>query len=634
MQQAKKVLLRERYTLGTDVALLFTYILIAVVVMLLLDQTSTTRIMIWAGFVGVTAPLPKIVQSMDISFDRWFRLELVTELIVAIAFGSVTLLALPESQVRQALLCAILTGVLAGASASGSQFRCLHLAYVLPFTTLAIAGYLNSPNGLIPAAVLLCAALGFSLRMAAEHRSVFHDLVDIMVENADLLEKLEWEHDALINANAYLDDQAWTDALTGLANRAAMTRELNERLSHAGTVSSEAPVTLAFIDLNGFKLVNDTWGHRTGDALLVAVARRLQSLVTADEMACRLGGDEFVFISSDIAPRRLGEMLSSAFAEPLRVEDRSIPVRASIGVATTDEHTSAEDLLRFADRALYRHKKGSELGATFKIFDREMRAELTSRREIEADVRPAFDRGEIDAWFQPIVNLATGEIIGAEALARWDHESGVRSAGAFLDVLTEQALLNELTERTFASSQALQDTVEAAGLARPRVSINISPQQVEQLLMRSESVHRLDQLIIEITEEQAIPNPTRVRQILRRVHELGAEVYVDDFGTGYSSLARTASLPIDGLKIDLSFISRITRSVSARAVVSSIVDLADRLDVMVIAEGVESIPQVETLLDLGVTYAQGYYFSPAVPGPQLTKWLLTGERLGEQRAAA
>ncbi len=634
MRESKARLLRERYELGTDEALLFTYIIIAIGAMLLFGQTSTTRIIVWAAILGVTAPLPRIVQSLDVSFQRWYRLEALVEVIVGAAFGSITLIALPASEVRQALLCAILVGVIVAGSASSSQFRGLHLSYLIPFTTTAVLGFVLSPGGLLPAAVLLVVALAFAMLMAAQHRQVYENLVDVMLQNSELVEKLEWEHDALIVANEYLDNQAWSDPLTGLANRAAMTQELNQRLAVPAPALTDSPVTVAFLDLNGFKQINDTWGHRTGDALLVAVADRLRNLTTNRELACRLGGDEFVIISSALTPRQLGEMLAAAFAEPFRVGDRALPVRTSIGIASADHATSADELVRIADRALYRHKDGIDLGASYKIFDREMRAELEHRQTIECEIRRAFERGDITAWYQPVVDMATGQIIGAEALARWDHPSGVRSAGAFIDVLTEYALLDDLTERTFLASQALQDTVEAAGHPRPRISINISPQQIEQLLRRSEAITRLDQIMIEITEEEAIPNPMRVSQVLRRVRELGAEVYVDDFGTGYSSLARTASLPIDGLKIDVSFVNRVTRSVSARAVVSSIVDLADRLDLMVIAEGVESVQQVEALLDLGVPYAQGYFFSAAVPGEQLTSWLLEGQHLVEQRAAA
>ncbi len=623
--------MRERYRLGIDEALIFTYILIAVTVAVVSPGTPTTGTIIWAVLLGSVAPLPRIVHQLNTSFSYWLRYAFAAELLGGIAWGSVTWLALPDSEVRQALLCTVLTGVMVAASISAAQFRRLNLAFLIPYAGLSITGYLFTSNALSIASLFLAIAFAFSVVMASEHREVHLSLIRLIVANDELVNELEEEHEALSNANRLLDDQAWTDSLTGLANRPALANELAHRLDHLKTNPDESdPVTVAYLDLNGFKQINDVWGHHTGDLLLIAVANRLRKTIETstlpnNSLAARLGGDEFVVISSE-DPETLAGVIAGAFTKTLRVGDRRLPVRASLGVAAATWTTDPDELLRYADRALYRHKNTPGRSADWRIFDDAMQHELAVRRDLEHRVHAAFESGDIQAWYQPIVTLATGAIVGAEALVRWSDGNEVHQAGAFLDVLTEEGLLDDLTERTFVHADALQTEVEDAGHPRPRISINVAPQQLEQVLTNRSSAGDLASIAIEITEEAAIPNPERVGALLRKARELGAEVLVDDFGTGYSSLARTAALPIDVLKIDRSFVTTLLTSKQSTAVVSTVVDLADKLDLDVIAEGVETIEQAEKLLKLGVTVGQGFLFSPAVPASQLIKWLCEDHR--------
>ncbi len=618
--------MRERYNLGLNEALFFAYVLIGITLLLIWNETSHTGAIVWAVFLGAVSPLPRIVHSLDVSFTRWFRFAFAAEVLGGFGWGSLTWLALPESDVRQALLCTVLVGVMVAASISAAQFRALNLAFLLPYATLSIGGYLFNPNGLTAATIFLGVAFAFSALMASEHRSVHISLVSLLTENEELVTKLENEHLALTEANELLDNQAWTDSLTGLANRPAMVNELSTRLRRLPAASDEhhnsTQVTLAYIDLNGFKQVNDVWGHHTGDLLLLAVATRLRDAVAmADEhaLASRLGGDEFVVISSlDAAP--LASQLARAFDEPLEVGDRRLPIQLSIGVATASSAVPEDEILRNADKALYRHKNATGSSAKWQIFDDSMRHELEVRDDLKQRVHTAFADGDITVFYQPIVDLITGEIHGAEALARWVDADGVRTAGSFLDVLTEEGLLDDLTERTFASVCAVQSAVEETGQPRPHISINVAPQQLEQVLTLRSREGDLECIAIEITEDSAIPNFERVVELLTRARELGAEILVDDFGTGYSSLARTAALPIDGLKIDQSFVATLTR-VESSAVVSTVVDLADKLGLSVIAEGIETQEQVDELLRLGVAAGQGFLFAEAVEADVLVDWL-------------
>lgn len=631
MRPVEQALMRERYQLGIDEALFFGYILIVATVAIVSPGAPTSGTIICAVLLASVAPLPRIVHGLSTSFSNWLRYAFAAELLCGIGWGSVTWLALPESEVRQALLCTVLTGVMVAASISAAQFRRLNLAFLVPFAGLSITGYLLTPDALSIAALFLAIAFAFSVVMAAENREVHLSLIRLIVANDELVNELEEEHEALTNANRLLDDQAWTDALTGLANRPALANELAERLEQlAADPDRSEPVTVAYLDLNGFKQVNDVWGHHTGDLLLIAVANRLRKTIESgalptNSLAARLGGDEFVVISPE-APETLASVVAGALAKTLSVGDRRLPVRTSLGVAAGTPTTDPDELLRHADRALYRHKHTPGQTADWRIFDEAMQHELAVRRDFEHRVHAAFENGDIEAWYQPIVTLATGEIVGAEALARWSDGNEVHQAGAFLDVLTEEGLLDDLTERTFVSANALQIEVENAGYPRPRISINVAAQQLEQVLTNRSSAGDLAAIAIEVTEESAIPNPERVGELLTKARELGAEILVDDFGTGYSSLARTASLPIDALKIDRSFVATLLTSKQSTAVVSTVVDLADKLELDVIAEGVETTEQADKLLDLGVTVGQGFLFSAAVPASQLTKWLCENHR--------
>lgn len=630
MRPAQQALMRERYQLGIDEALVFSYLLIGVTVALVWSEASQTGTIAWAILLGVICPLPKIIHNLDVPFKQWFRLAFIAEVLNGTAWGAVTWLALPSSDLRQALLCVIVTGVMVAASLAAAQFRSLSLGYLVPYAALSITGYLFS-GGLFIAAIFLSIAFIFSVLMAAEHREVHQSLVALIMKNSELLEELEQEHDALTKANQQLDAQAWTDSLTGLANRPAMATELTKRLEASATSGNQ--LSIAFLDLNGFKQINDTWGHHTGDQLLIAVARRLLTTAPEHALVYRLGGDEFVVLAPN-PPQELGKIIADAFDSPLPVGDRELHVDASIGVATADGTTRADDVLRHADRAVYRHKHNADPSARWQVFDDSMRDELAKRRDQEKRIHGALNSGDITPWFQPVVDMHSGEIVCSEALARWVDGDTVHSAGEFLDVLTEAGLLGKLTELTFEAAFELQSTVTAAGRPRPRVCINVSPQQLEHVLTNRTDAGDLESLAIEITEETPISNPEHVTELLERARRLGAKVLVDDFGIGYSSLARTAALPIDGLKIDQSFVATLLTSAESSAVVSTIVDLASQLDLHVIAEGIETEAQMAKLIELGVSLGQGYLFSRAVEAAQVTSWLIDDHRLLPNAAKA
>ena len=350
--------------MDSEINLVFTYVLIGVLSLVLWGEASNRGVVTWAAFLGLVAPLPNIFRALDVSFRVWFRLEILGQAIVGLAWGSSTVFALPERELYQGLLTAALIGVLVASSAGESQFNVLYLSFMVPFAGLAGYGVLSRPYGLALCAVFLAVAFVFSVISAHGHRQLHVGFVDLLVENEALVAELEAERDAMADANRRLDRMAWTDSLTGLANRAAMQRDLEDALS---SLEPGRTVTVAYLDLDGFKAVNDRHGHRVGDQLLSAVASRLRSAVEAHELACRLGGDELTVVARDTEPAELGERLAAVFDEPYQVDGRVLGIECGIGLASTTGRGSADDLVRRADRALYRHKADQHGSARFEV---------------------------------------------------------------------------------------------------------------------------------------------------------------------------------------------------------------------------------------------------------------------------
>ncbi len=626
----RDALLRSRFEVGSTAACAFTYVVIAVVLVWLWGASSHLGLLIWAVALGVLSPMPLFVQRSSVSFAVWFKLETFAEAALGTAWALLPLLAMPEEMLERGLLSGVLLAVLVASSASSSQFMKIHLSFVVPFTTLSAMAYLVADNPLPVASLFLVIGLAFSLSMAADFRATHLQLVDLLDTNEDLVTELGAEHEALIAANEKLDRQAWFDPLTGLHNRAGMARYFEE-VSNAATASdSEVKITVAYLDLDGFKQINDQKGHRVGDLVLIAVADRLRDIVGDSGTLCRLGGDEITLLGQDLVPERVGEKLAQVFDDPFHIEGQPMRIRGGIGVASASFPCSPEELMRFADRALYRHKARSDRDVRYQIFDTDMLQELREHETTERQLAADFDAGRVNAWLQPIVEIETGKIIAAEALARWERPDGALSAAGFVSHLAEQHLLGELADRTLSQMEDVRLALAAGGVSDFETSVNVPPSEIAGLLRRHDP-SRFHNVLLEITEDEAVPDKVRVAEALNKVRHLGAKVLLDDFGTGFSSLALTTALPIDGLKIDGSFVQDLSDD-RARSVVSATISLGQSLGLMVIAEGVESPMQAHRLLDMGVTHAQGFLYSPAVPTDKLIDWVIAGKRLGPAAA--
>jgi diguanylate cyclase (GGDEF)-like protein/PAS domain S-box-containing protein len=424
-----------------------------------------------------------------------------------------------------------------------------------------------------------------------------------------------------------------SDALTGLPNRILfldrLERAIDRRRRHP-----ESLYAVLFLDLDRFKVVNDSLGHMIGDLLLVAIARRLQqSLRSADRRGqpandhtiARLGGDEFTVLLEDISQMgdamRVANRLQKTLAQPFTLDGHEVFTSASIGIAVgTREYENAQAVLRDADTALYRAKASGK--ARFEVFDSAMRDEAVARMRLDTDLRRATEREDFQLYYQPIVSLQQGEIRGFEALIRWPHgDRGLVQPSDFIPVAEETGLI--LPIGWWALREACQQVAvwqKAFPVDPPlTMAVNLSGKQFLQMDLVRHITHIVadtgippSSLKLEITESTIIEDTEAVIELLLQLKALGITIAIDDFGTGYSSLSYLHRLPIDALKIDRSFVNAMTTEGSE--IVRAIVGLAHNLGLDVIAEGVESAAQLQQLRALGCEYGQGYLFSRPVDG--------------------
>jgi diguanylate cyclase (GGDEF)-like protein/PAS domain S-box-containing protein len=408
------------------------------------------------------------------------------------------------------------------------------------------------------------------------------------------------------------------DALTGLANRAALIQKIEEAAARHRRL--QEPFTVLLLDLDRFKQVNDTLGHPAGDALLIEVATRLRALLRETDVLARLGGDEFAVIQSGETDQReaaksLAERIIAALGKPFEIDGGNISIGTSIGVALATRETGSDDLLKMTDLALYRAKSAGRNGYCF--FAAEMSEIATARQEIESDLRRAVQNNEFELHYQPIVDSKTRRICSAEALVRWRHPTkGLVYPDLFIPLAEETGLITQIGEWVLRAACA-----EAAGWPGDcKLAVNLSLVQFRKsnlpdVVMRAlvDSGLRPERLELEITETALIESAAECLPALRQFKSMGITIVLDDFGTGYSSLSQLAMFPFDKIKIDKSFTQNLTKRSECAAIVSATLTLAQSLDIATTAEGVETVDQYRLLRLAGVTFLQGYLFKR--PGP-------------------
>jgi diguanylate cyclase (GGDEF)-like protein/PAS domain S-box-containing protein len=418
---------------------------------------------------------------------------------------------------------------------------------------------------------------------------------------------------------ARLEKIAYSDPVTGLPNRALFMERLERALRRTGP--GERSVAVLFLDLDRFKVVNDSLGHAAGDILLAQVATRLSGWLRSEDTLARLGGDEFtVLCEGDGAPTHavaLVNRLLAALEQPFTIEGKEAFVGASIGIAFGARGSiGAGELVRRADVALYEAKASGR--AQWAIFDEAADDRASKRLALETEFRRAVDRGEFEIYYQPIIDLRTGKISGLEALLRWKHPTrGAISPATFIGLANETGLIVPLGER--ALEDACREAVSWRAICPedpPMVSVNVSPRQFHGQRF-GQTVRRVLQetglppelLTLEVTEESLAENRSATAEFFNTVRSLGVRLALDDFGTGYASLGRLLELPLNALKIDKSFISGLMGHRERAAIVRSVASLAQDLGLTVTAEGIETEEQRSIAWELGCRYGQGYHFA-------------------------
>lgn len=442
-------------------------------------------------------------------------------------------------------------------------------------------------------------------------------------------------------AEAKLTHRALHDSLTGLPNRTHLLEWLRAALSRHER--SHGELALLFLDLDRFKRINDSLGHRAGDEVLVAVSARLRTAVRPTDMVARLASDEFVIACADLPgeqdARRTAERLLDALREPIQLNDDSVFVSASIGVALAGDACDgnsvhdADGLLAAADNAMYRAKLSGR--GHFEVFDNVVSRNEAVKRHTETELRRALEGDQFRLYYQPQFSITTGDVVGVEALIRWEHpERGLLGPGAFVDLAEESGLIVPIGQWVISEAcrqaRAWQD--ERPGGGALEVSVNLSGRQLAQsdlIPFIAATVARAgfdpDRIRFgcEVTESVLMSDPEAAAERLRELRELGVTLSIDDFGTGYSSLAYLKRFPASTLKIDRSFVMGVDSDPTDHAIIRSVIELAHGLGLSVVAEGIETPEQLRVLGDLRADTAQGFLFERPQP-PEALHGLLTG----------
>ena len=423
----------------------------------------------------------------------------------------------------------------------------------------------------------------------------------------------------LENANIQLQQYAYQDGLTDLPNRRYFYEKLQSLVSIKGM-----KFALIFIDLDGFKEVNDSLGHDYGDLLLHQVATRLQSCITTKDTVARLGGDEFTLIlegvNSPDEASKIAEAVKSSLMQSIKVKKETVYVTASIGLTFFPaDGLTVEELVRRADQAMYLSKnKGRN---RYEFFSYAIEEKATEKRRLIEEIRTAIVKNQFELFYQPIFSIDGKSVPKAEALIRWNHpERGLIGPNEFIPVAEKNGLINDIGQ--WVKSQAIQDTVQFNVLSEKtiQVSVNTSPLEidragcwVDEWIVASKKYQLpANTILIEVTENTLMDPDSSIQRQLKRLSTINIDIAIDDFGVGYSSLAYLQRLDIDILKIDRSFINDIESNDNSIALVKAIITMAHNLDVIVVAEGVETQKQYNLLKHLACDYIQGYFFSKAI----------------------
>ena len=424
------------------------------------------------------------------------------------------------------------------------------------------------------------------------------------------------------------------DELTGLANRALLEDRVAQAIHRVERDGSLA--ALFFIDIDRFKIINDTWGHGVGDQLLIMLAERLEAVCRKEDTVARFGGDEFIILCESLRDESeiwlTTERIRAEFAVPFELNEQSISVTLSIGIDICTSGDDVETLIRDADIAMYQAKALGRNQAV--LFVTKMRDGIIEQDTLQRELIEALKHDQFELYYQPLIKIHENRIIGFEALVRWNHPvRGILSPAAFLPLASKIGILPtlDLWALKTAVSQLVEWTNELPEAADWRIAVNAAPENFDNVLFGTIVIDALttlgiasNRVVLEITEEAILANPNTANAIIKQLHDFGLTVACDDFGSGYSSLSQLAELDFDTLKIDKSLIAAIGQS-PYKEIVGATLDMAKALGMDTVAEGDETSEHLALLREMGASHAQGYFFSRPVPASQAltisTTWI-------------
>jgi diguanylate cyclase (GGDEF)-like protein len=567
---------------------------------LVANLLSAVRFMVYRRFKSI--PLDAIVGH------HWYNLVIITSALSGLTWGLAGIfLFTGQDLVHQIFLAFVVGGMCAGAIGSLSAIQAASLSFLVLALSPIIVQFLLINNDIsLPMTAM---SILFMIMLIVSAKRLNGTIIDSL--------RIRKEHEI---AEATIRHQALYDELTDLPNRRLLLDTLKQEIANSKRHHRFGAVL--FVDLDRFKRINDSLGHRFGDELLVQVAQRISSRLRTEDIAARLGGDEFVVLLSEVGinrelaitqSERVANEIKELFENPFDILSQRIYLTVSIGISLyPTDNISAEDLIQYADVAMYKAK--NEGRNQVRIFTPALKESVIQYRIIEKELRIALDKDEFILYFQPQFN-AENIVIGAEALLRWQHpEKGLIAPGYFIDIAEKTGLIEPIGDWVLQKSceylATLDDEIQIT------FSVNVSPRQFtnQSFIDKVKSIIDLTginpgKLKLEITESMIIENIDQTINTMNRLIELGIRFQIDDFGTGYSSLAYLNRLPFDELKIDQSFVRNITTTPENAVIVETIINMAKNLKLGIIAEGVETIEEINFLKAKQCSQFQGFYFA-------------------------